>query len=102
MIYDKFENMETYFQPSEPVYDAICFAVEKAATLPDGDHELTCGGIVARVMAYVTEPAQQRLFATINLQPGWFAVYFPQDNHRPNCSVGESESVRKVCMKIPV
>jgi YhcH/YjgK/YiaL family protein len=40
------------------------------------------------------------LFSTIHLEPGWFVVYFPQDNHRPNCCIGEPANVRKVCMKV--
>ena len=39
-------------------------------------------------------------FSTILLEPGYFAVYFPQDAHRPNCAVGNRERVRKVCMKV--
>lgn len=149
MIYDKFDNLETCFQPGDPVYAAICFARDQAAGLPDGDHELP-GGMIARVQSYDTELAEQRLFenhrrfidvqvmlkgrerqdvvpgqeltpvgdfniekdmgrfeapdlfSSIRLEPGWFVIYFPQDNHRPNCCIGEPEPVRKVCMKIPI
>jgi len=150
MIYDNLDNLETYFHSGEPLYEAVCFARDQAAELPDGDHGLPCGNMLARVMTYKTEPAEQRLFenhrkfidvqvmlqgserhdvvtarelipdgdfnigkdigrfkasglfATIHLEPGWFAVYFPQDTHRPNCCIGEPVPVRKVCMKIPV
>ena len=39
-------------------------------------------------------------FSTVILEPGYFVVYFPQDAHRPGCTVGSRESVRKVCMKV--
>jgi YhcH/YjgK/YiaL family protein len=42
------------------------------------------------------------IYSTIYLEPGWFVVYYPQDNHRPNGSIGSSEPVRKVCMKIQI
>jgi YhcH/YjgK/YiaL family protein len=35
------------------------------------------------------------------LQPGMFAVFFPADIHRPNCSVdGAGDGIRKVVVKI--
>jgi biofilm protein TabA len=36
------------------------------------------------------------------LGPGLFAVFYPSDAHKPGCSVGFSEEVRKVVVKIPV
>lgn len=36
------------------------------------------------------------------MKPGNFAVFFPQDIHRPNCMIGESKPIRKVVVKIPV
>lgn len=48
-------------------------------------------------MVKLKEP---EVFSTVNLEPGWFVVYFPQDNHRPNCCIGEPAKVRKVCMKV--
>ena len=36
------------------------------------------------------------------MKPGHFAVFFPQDLHRPNCAVNEPQPTRKVVVKIPV
>lgn len=36
------------------------------------------------------------------MQPGNFAVFFPQDIHRPNCALHAPEAIRKVVVKIPV
>ncbi|WP_299998861.1 YhcH/YjgK/YiaL family protein [uncultured Cedecea sp.] len=36
------------------------------------------------------------------MKPGNFAVFFPQDLHRPNCAVNEPGPTRKVVVKIPV
>lgn len=35
------------------------------------------------------------------MQPGHFAVFFPQDIHRPNCALDAPEAIRKVVVKIP-
>ncbi len=150
MIYDKFENLNKYFQSGDPIYKAACYARDKAAAMPDGDHLVDGDQIIARVQSYSTQPAEQRkfeyhkvyvdvqvmldgcerqdvapvkklipigtfdtvkdiikceapdLFSTVNLEPGWFVVYFPQDNHRPNCSIGAPAKVRKVCMKVKI
>jgi hypothetical protein len=34
--------------------------------------------------------------------PGMFAVFFPQDVHRPNCSLNGKTKNRKVCMKVRI
>ena len=41
-------------------------------------------------------------FSTVIMKPGMFVVYGPDDGHRPGCSVGESEDIRKVCVKIKI
>ena len=40
--------------------------------------------------------------AAVVLEPGWFAVFMPEDGHRPCCHWGEQSSVRKVVVKVPV
>lgn len=41
-------------------------------------------------------------YSSIAMKPGMFVVFFPQDVHRPNCSLdGETEN-RKVCMKVHI
>lgn len=37
----------------------------------------------------------------VRMLPGTFAVFFPQDIHRPNCAVGTPGPIRKVVIKIP-
>ncbi|MGG6098809.1 YhcH/YjgK/YiaL family protein [Pantoea allii] len=37
----------------------------------------------------------------VRMLPGTFAVFFPQDIHRPNCAVGKPGPIRKVVVKIP-
>jgi len=41
-------------------------------------------------------------FSTIIMKPGMFAVYGPDDGHRPCCSVGDPQDIRKVCVKIKI
>lgn len=36
------------------------------------------------------------------MKPGNFAVFFPQDLHRPNCAINDPLPIRKVVIKIPV
>jgi len=48
-------------------------------------------------LVFFTKPKD---YSTIILKPGWFAVFFPADGHRPCCSVGEPQAIRKVCVKI--
>ena len=41
--------------------------------------------------------------SSLFLKPGTFAVYFPEDGHRPNLRTGSSaEKVKKIIVKIPV
>ncbi len=37
----------------------------------------------------------------IRMVPGTFAVFFPQDIHRPNCAPEQPAAIRKVVVKIP-
>nr|WP_310616429.1 YhcH/YjgK/YiaL family protein [Pantoea cypripedii] len=37
----------------------------------------------------------------IRMVPGTFAVFFPQDIHRPNCAPHQPAAIRKVVVKIP-
>lgn len=39
-------------------------------------------------------------YSTIIMKPGMFVVYGPGDGHRPGCSMGEPQDIRKVCVKI--
>ncbi len=46
---------------------------------------------------FFSQPPQ---FSTIIMNPGMFAVYGPEDAHRPCCAVGGHTVIRKVCVKI--
>lgn len=51
------------------------------------------------VMFYAS-PAEAGL--RLNLQPGFFAVFFPQDAHMTQIAQGEPEPIKKLVMKISV
>ncbi|MCY9663332.1 YhcH/YjgK/YiaL family protein [Paenibacillus chondroitinus] len=50
------------------------------------------------VAFYETDPAQ--LETGILLTPGMFAVCFPSDIHRPNCSITEASANKKIVVKV--
>lgn len=37
---------------------------------------------------------------TITLRPGMFAVFMPGEPHKPGCSVGEPQEIKKVVVKV--
>ena len=49
--------------------------------------------------AFYTADIKQRS-TTLSLQPGYFAIFFPQDGHMPQLCVDEPESVKKVVIKV--
>ena len=42
------------------------------------------------------------VFNSIVVSPGEFAVFYPNDIHRPNCCVDAPITVRKICMKVRI
>ncbi|MDD9272258.1 YhcH/YjgK/YiaL family protein [Paenibacillus sp. GCM10023248] len=50
------------------------------------------------VAFYESDPAQQE--TGVILQPGMFAVCFPSDVHRPNCTVTAPTANKKVVVKV--
>lgn len=40
------------------------------------------------------------VFSSIIVSPEKFAVYYPNDIHRPNCYIDAPAEVRKICMKV--
>jgi YhcH/YjgK/YiaL family protein len=38
----------------------------------------------------------------LTMTPGSFAIFFPEDVHRPGCKVGEKALIRKVVVKVKV
>ncbi|MEW5977318.1 MAG: YhcH/YjgK/YiaL family protein [Acidobacteriota bacterium] len=47
---------------------------------------------------YVVPPDYQRLI----MQPGQFAVFFPEDGHLPNCYIENSAEIRKIVVKVSI
>jgi YhcH/YjgK/YiaL family protein len=41
-------------------------------------------------------------YASIVMEPGKFAVFYPHDIHRPNCDLDGTSKVRKICMKVRI
>jgi biofilm protein TabA len=52
----------------------------------------------AKDVAFFTGPAG----IAVPLEPGWFAVQFPQDAHKPGCLRGSPSPVRKLVIKVAV
>ncbi|GAK60603.1 putative beta-D-galactosidase [Candidatus Vecturithrix granuli] len=48
---------------------------------------------------FVQPPAE---YASLPMKPGYFAVFYPQDIHRPNCQLHRKSSVRKIVVKVRV
>jgi YhcH/YjgK/YiaL family protein len=46
------------------------------------------------------QPPQQ--FASLAMHPGLFAIFYPNDIHRPGCHLKEKRRVRKIVMKIAI
>lgn len=41
-------------------------------------------------------------YSLLAMKPGMFAVFFPQDAHRPNCNLNGVSKNRKICMKVRI
>lgn len=53
----------------------------------------------ARDVVFLKPPAHA---ASLPMRPGWFAVFFPHDVHRPGCHLRDRQKVRKIVMKLAV
>jgi YhcH/YjgK/YiaL family protein len=53
----------------------------------------------ARDVMFLKPPAH---VASLPMRPGWFAVFFPHDVHRPGCHLRDRQKVRKIVMKVAV
>ena len=77
----------------------ICAGSELIAAAPlasAGEVDEDC--LAARDVVYYRQAAEE---TDLVLMPGMFAVYFPWDVHRPNCSPGEqAQKVRKIVVKV--
>jgi YhcH/YjgK/YiaL family protein len=52
-----------------------------------------------RDVMFLQPPPQ---FASLPMRPGFFAVFYPHDIHRPGCHLKEKRRVRKIVMKVAV
>jgi YhcH/YjgK/YiaL family protein len=52
-----------------------------------------------RDVMFLQPPPQ---FASLPMRPGRFAIFYPNDIHRPGCHLKEKRRVRKIVMKIAV
>jgi YhcH/YjgK/YiaL family protein len=52
-----------------------------------------------RDVMFLQAPPQ---FASLPMRPGRFAIFYPNDIHRPGCHLKEKRRVRKIVMKIAV
>ena len=50
-------------------------------------------------LGFFQEPAAA---TRLHLEPGMFAIFFPEDAHKPCCAAGAPASVRKVVLKVEV
>ncbi|HWR92197.1 MAG TPA: YhcH/YjgK/YiaL family protein [Desulfobacterales bacterium] len=48
------------------------------------------------------KPPQQEQVASLAMRPGYFAVFFPHDTHRPGCHLREKRRIRKIVVKVAV
>lgn len=62
MIYDRLENVGTYFEKESLLYKAVCFARDEAAGLSVGVHKLDGERLKANIDEYQTQPADERRF----------------------------------------
>jgi biofilm protein TabA len=46
------------------------------------------------------KPPQE--FASLVMKPGRFAVFYPQDVHRPGCSLRDKRRIRKIVVKVQI
>jgi YhcH/YjgK/YiaL family protein len=46
------------------------------------------------------EPPKE--WASLVMKPSYFAVFYPQDIHRPNCHLHGKQHVRKIVVKVRV
>jgi biofilm protein TabA len=52
-----------------------------------------------RDVMFLQPPPQ---FASLTMLPGFFAIFYPNDIHRPGCRQQEKRQVRKIVMKVVV
>jgi YhcH/YjgK/YiaL family protein len=78
----------------------LCKGQERMGFAPDsGRNQVAEDQLKERDLMFY-QPVEHEHF--LNMTPGWYAVFFPSDVHRPGIQQNISEVVRKVVVKIPV
>ncbi len=62
-----------------------------------GDHVVVQDSLAEKDILFY-QPLAEESF--VEMTPGTFAIFFPEDIHRPNIRVGESAAIRKVIIKV--
>ncbi|MBN2295678.1 MAG: YhcH/YjgK/YiaL family protein [Pirellulales bacterium] len=88
----KFEGHREYIDVQVVLAGRERMDVAPAAGLTIGDEYDS-----SRDLMFFQTPAT---FSSLTVQPGQFAVFFPQDAHRPNCAIDQAAPVKKVVVKI--
>jgi len=78
----------------------LCAGLERIGFTPDiQTNAIADDQLAARDLLFY-QPVSAEHF--LDMTPGWYAVFFPCDVHRPGIQQVGSETVRKVVVKIPV
>ncbi len=62
MIFDSIDNLETYCDPTDPIYKALEFIANFDQTQPDGRYNIEDDEIYANVMTLTTAQAEEKDF----------------------------------------
>jgi YhcH/YjgK/YiaL family protein len=62
MIYDRFENIDLYFQAGTRLHRALTYARNAARDAPEGRSDIDADRLYASVAAYATGPPEERRF----------------------------------------
>jgi YhcH/YjgK/YiaL family protein len=63
------------------------------------DHPILEAYDEKKEVMFLTPPKE---FASLVMKPGHFAVFYPQDVHRPGCNLRDKRRVRKIVVKVQI
>jgi YhcH/YjgK/YiaL family protein len=99
--YDTVERTEKRFESHRDYLDIqyvaegreqiLCSAVRALRPLTDYDKE--------KDFTLYADPEEPII---LHLQEGDFAVFYPQDGHKPGCAAGASSRIKKVVVKVRI
>jgi biofilm protein TabA len=122
MIIDETANHTRYRSLGTRIGRALEYlAKTDFASVEDGKHPIEGDDIFALLMSYDTEPESVRRFeahrkyldvqcilsgteiiSRLQLTPGTFAMFYPEDAHKPNCAWDDPQPVRKTVVKVRI